>query len=100
MAEREPICGFCWARLNNRQPLEFQPGHGWWECPVCKTKSQRPDPDEDELRARLARDYDPDPDRWRKTISSTLRIKGSGSKSGRKRKKPPKRQYEKPGTLA
>jgi hypothetical protein len=98
--EREPICGFCWAKLRNRQPLEFKPERGWWECPTCLSKTINPDPDEETLRERLARGYDPDPDRWEKTIASTLRIKGSGSKSsGRKRKKI-RRRYEKPATLA
>lgn len=88
--EREPICGFCWARRNTRQPLEFKPLDGYWECPVCLTKTINPlDMDEEALRA----DYDPDPRRFEKTIASTLRIKGSGSKSGRRKKAPVKKTF-------
>lgn len=86
--EREPICGFCWAKLNVRQPLEFRPLGGYWECPVCLTKAENP-ADEEAVK-ELA---ESDPRRFEKTVASTLRWKKSRSKpSGRKRKKPKKKR--------
>lgn len=98
--DREPICGFCWARLNTRQPLEFKPLKGWWECPICLCKTINPEPDEEALREKIDKNYDPDPNRWEKTIASTLKIKGSGNKSsGKSRKRTAARRYDKAGTL-
>lgn len=80
--EREPICGFCWAHRRTRQPLNYKIQHGFWECPVCKIKIVNP-ADEELLKA----EYDPDPHRFKMTIASTLRLRGSGSKSSRRKKK-------------
>lgn len=86
--EREPICGFCWARRNTRQPLEFKPLDGYWECPVCLTKAENP-ADEEIIKEMT----ESDPRRFEKTVSSTLRRKKSRNKpSGRKRKKPQKKK--------
>ncbi len=102
MTEREPICGFCWAYRKIRQPLEFRPADGWWECPLCRAKVLNPTVDEEALRRDLLEMYDPDPHRFEKTIASTLRLKGGGNRSaGRKRKQQvARRRYERPGTLA
>lgn len=99
---REPICGFCWAYREIRQPLVFRPADGWWECPLCKARVINPTDDEASLRADLLRDYDPDPHRFEKTLASTRRLHGGGNRSsGRKRRKQTKaRKYERPGTLA
>lgn len=92
--DREPICGFCWANIGVRQPLEYSIKHGWWECPTCCSKTIHPCEDEEELREATD-----DPYRWEKTISSMLRSSSGGGSSGRRRKKKPKKRPEWPGTL-
>jgi len=95
--DREPICGFCWTQ-GIRQALVFQPRFGYWECPLCLSKTATPDEDEEAVRAHMewlreqresrnwpgsiiAHDHD-------KTLSSTRRLRpGGGSKSGRRRKR-------------
>ncbi len=81
----EPICGFCLMH-GVRQPLEFVPRHGFWQCPICHSKTITPNRDEEAMRQALA-ERDSDPHRFEKTIASTLRLKGSGHKSSKRKRK-------------
>jgi hypothetical protein len=89
VAEREPICGFCWAKAGTREPLEFHIRGMHWRCPVCETVFYNPR-DEEEMAAGGSRlEPDSDPHRHELTIRSTLRLKGTGNNgTGRARKDP------------
>jgi|SRR5690606_27377598 len=108
-AEREPICGLCWAE-RRIVPLEYLPSASEFMCPWCGARVQNPvaaDDDEDDIAAASfwqREGWDPKLSGrppWQTGLHQTRAELPRGSRpSGRRRKKDlkKKRWYQYPAS--